>query len=186
MRRPRFNPHYHKKPINPVVRGVGRVPSYAKQKPALCPLSKVLPLPATLLQPPALSSLVTVFSCLTEMESLNTCPFASAFLHLAYLCFVFNEVREPGENFVTGDRWGKGKAALGSEASGLTMGWQDSSPGVPHRLQPSPGISRPPPSPPHPHWTQGPAEPLLQTGLWHTMLLSATKSEKEFLKKNVK
>lgn len=36
-----------------------------------------------------------------------------AFLHRAYLCFVFNEVSEPGEDFVIGDGWGKGKAACG-------------------------------------------------------------------------
>lgn len=33
-------------------------------------------------------------------------PFASAFFHLAYLCFVFNEVSEPVENFVIGDGGG--------------------------------------------------------------------------------
>lgn len=48
--------------------------------------------------------------------------FASAFFHLAYLCFVFNEVSEPVENFVIGDGWGKGKTVLWSEASGLIMG----------------------------------------------------------------
>lgn len=38
-----------------------------------------------------------------------------AFLHLAYLCFVFNEVSEPGEDLVIGDEWGKGTAACGAK-----------------------------------------------------------------------
>lgn len=38
-----------------------------------------------------------------------------AFLHLAYLCFVFNEVSEPGEDLVIGDGWGKGTAACGAK-----------------------------------------------------------------------
>lgn len=77
-------------------------------------------------------------------------PLASAFFHLAYLCFVFNEVSEPVENFVIGDGWGKGKTVLWSEASGLIMGCHES-PQTSH-----PGSSYPLASQDHLHLTGTP------------------------------
>lgn len=105
-------------------------------------------------------------------------PFASAFFHLAYLCFVFNEVSEPIENFVMGDGWGKGKTVLWSEASGRIMGCHES-PQTSH-----PGSSYPLASQDHLHLTGTPTGPKGWLNPFPKQVCcTATRSEKRIPKK---